>query len=90
MAVAAPPLMAESEPEAPPRPANMVSVKEAIKGMFSRGPDVPAEVKEFWLPHEYLLMRTSQHQHSDVNKYPPELKPKRLRKDVQVPPCHPI
>lgn len=56
---------------------------QAIKDMFNRGCDV-LEVKEFWLPHDYLLMRTSVHQHSDVNKYPPELKPKRLRKDVQV------
>lgn len=79
--------MTAPAPVAPARPANMLSVREAIKGMFSRGCDV-TDVTEFWLPHEYLLMRTSQHQHSDVNKYPPELKPKRLRKDVQVQPRH--
>lgn len=85
VAAAVAPPMAAPASVAPARLANMVSVKEAITGMFSRGCDV-AEVTEFWLPHQYLLMRTSLHQHSDVNKYPPELKPKRLRKDVQVQP----
>eukprot|EP00892_Ulva_mutabilis_P005082 jgi/Ulvmu1/2946/UM149_0029.1 len=85
-AVAVGPTVAAPAQAPPIRPASMLPVAEAIQSIFSRDCDV-TEMKEFWLPHEYLLMRTSQHQHSDVNKYPPELKPKRLRKDVQICSC---
>lgn len=46
--------------------------------LFARALPQP-HVMEFSLPGEFTLMRDIPYQHVDVNKYPPEHRPKKLR-----------
>ena len=58
-----------------------------LSAVFARGLPPPS-VTEFALPAEYSLMRDIPYERSDVNRYPAECRPKKLRpSDIQVCQC---
>lgn len=63
---------------AAPRCAPPAGPSLTFGALFARALPAP-HVTEFSLPGEFSLMRNIPYQHVDVNKYPPEHRPKKLR-----------